>query len=141
MTRLFVCIEALATGVQIYACDVKPDQANAWAWQFRAPEASLTDPSGRPLGRHYAGPTWESPDGSAVVGRVQSSDPGPDAQSIPWLLLNGTSAKGAGVFSEARFVQRLFTKGGVAPSTACGPSNAKQMARVPYSATYYFYRG
>src|SRR6266542_862543 len=63
-------LEALATGVQIYECSQKPDSAYEWA--FKAPEASLADRSGHSLGKHYAGPTWESSDGSTVVGEIQA---------------------------------------------------------------------
>src|SRR5215470_5702893 len=57
-----VYLEALATGVQVYECSRKGD--SAYEWVFKAPEAKLADRSGKPLGTHYAGPTWESTDGS-----------------------------------------------------------------------------
>jgi hypothetical protein len=34
----------------------------------------------------------------------------------------------------------VATVGGAAPSQACTGSNLGQVARVPYTATYYFYR-
>lgn len=134
-----VFLEALATGVQIYECAAKPDQPSTFEWVFRAPEAALTDRSGHSLGKHYAGPTWESVDGSTVVGEVKSRDPGPNTSAIPWLLLTGKSTTGAGILSRANSIQRVQTVGGVAPSEPCGPANVKQIARVPYTATYYFY--
>ncbi|HEY9066282.1 MAG TPA: DUF3455 domain-containing protein [Burkholderiaceae bacterium] len=136
-----VFLEALASGVQIYECTAKADQPTAYEWTFRAPEATLADRSGRPLGKHYAGPTWESVDGSTVVGEVKARDPGPSASAIPWLLLTSKSTTGTGVFSQTKSIQRLQTVGGVAPSQPCTAANARQMARVPYTATYYFYRG
>jgi hypothetical protein len=135
-----VFLEALATGVQIYECAAKPDQPSAFEWVFRAPEAALADRSGHSIGKHYAGPTWESVDGSTVVGEVKSRDPGPDKSAIPWLLLTGKSTTGAGILSRANSIQRIRTVGGVAPSEPCGPANANQIARIPYTATYYFYR-
>ncbi|HXD41318.1 MAG TPA: DUF3455 domain-containing protein [Ramlibacter sp.] len=135
-----VFLEALATGVQIYECAAKPDQPSTFEWAFRAPEAALADRSGRVIGKHYAGPTWESVDGSTVVGEVKSRDAGPSQSAIPWLLLNSKSTTGAGVFSRTTSVQRVQTVGGVVPSEPCSPANAKQIARVPYTATYYFYR-
>ena len=36
-------VEALATGVQIYECAPKPGESSAFAWTFRAPEATLSD--------------------------------------------------------------------------------------------------
>lgn len=131
-------LEALATGVQIYECSRNPDSAYEWA--FKAPEASLADRSGRSLGRHYAGPAWESGDGSIVVGEVKARDPGPRSTAIPWLLLAARTNSGSGTFAAARSIQRVATAGGLAPAEACTGANLKQLARVPYTATYYFYR-
>jgi hypothetical protein len=133
-----VYLEALASGVQIYECSMRPDSTLEWA--FKAPEATLSDRAGRSLGKHYAGPTWESNDGSAVVGEIKARDPGPTATAIPWLLLGAKSHSGAGVFANATFVQRIATVGGVAPAVGCDASTLKQQARVPYSAAYIFYR-
>jgi len=133
-------VEALATGVQIYECAPEPGDPSAFAWMFRAPEATLSDRSGRALGKHYAGPTWESIDGSKVVGQAKASDPGSDPAAIPWLLLTAKSSSGAGIFSQAASIQRVRTVGGIAPIERCGATNAGQIARVPYTATYYFYR-
>ena len=96
-------LEALATGVQIYECAQKTDLTYEWA--FKAPEASLVSRSGHPLGKHYAGPTWESIDGSTVVGVIKARDPGPKNSAIPWLLL---AAKAT--LAQARSVQpRAFS--------------------------------
>ena len=135
-----VYLEALATGVQIYQCTSKPDDPSTYEWAFRAPEAALDDRSGRLLGRHYAGPTWESLDGSTVVGETKARDPGPNQSAIPWLLLSAKATTGRGTFGQAKSIQRLQTVGGVAPSQPCSATNAQQIARVPYAATYYFYR-
>jgi hypothetical protein len=129
---------ALATGVQIYECSQKPD--GSYDWVFKAPEAALADRSGRSLGKHYAGPTWESNDGSTVVGEVKARDPGPRASAIPWLLLAAKSNGGSGTFAAAKSIQRVDTVGGVAPAEACSAAKLKQVARVPYTAIYYFYR-
>jgi hypothetical protein len=131
-------LEAFATGVQIYECSQKPD--SAYEWVFKAPEASLADRSGRSLGKHYAGPTWESNDGSTVVGEVKAKDPGPKPSAIPWLLLAAKTNSGSGILADAKSIQRLSTDGGLAPAVACTGANLKQVARVPYTATYYFYR-
>jgi hypothetical protein len=133
-------VEALATGVQIYECAPKPIEPSAYAWTFRSPEATLSDRSGRALGKHYAGPTWESVDGSKVVGQAKASDPGSDPSAIPWLLLTAKSSSGAGTFAQVTSIQRVRTVGGAAPTEPCGAANAAQVARVPYAATYYFYR-
>jgi len=131
-------LEALATGVQIYECSQKAD--SAYEWTFKAPEATLASRTGQNIGKHYAGPTWESPDGSAVVGELKARDPGPDVSAIPWLLLSGKTSTGSGTFATIKSIQRLDTKGGVAPGQPCTDNNLKQIVRVPYTATYYFYR-
>lgn len=131
-------LEALAAGVQIYECQAKPDGSGT-AWVFKAPEAMLTDRDGKPLGKHYAGPTWEGLDGSSVVGEVKARDPGPDPKAVPWLLLSAKSHGGNGLFSMAKSIQRVATVGGATPAadlcTAAG-----QVLRADYTATYYFYR-
>jgi Protein of unknown function (DUF3455) len=132
-------MEALASGVQIYECAPKTNQPSTFEWSFRAPEAALVDRAGHSIGKHYAGPTWEF-DGSTVVGEVTSRDPGPDKSAIPWLLLTAKSTSGSGLFSQTRSIQRVKTSGGSAPAQACTSENAKQVSRVPYTATYYFYR-
>ena len=135
-----VYLEALATGVQIYECLPKPAEPSTYEWAFRAPEAALVDRSGRSLGKHYAGPTWESVDGSKVVGESKARDPGPNPSAIPWLLLGAKATMGEGTFGHAKSIQRVQTVGGVAPSEPCSAANAGQVARVPYAASYYFYR-
>src|SRR5262245_54136233 len=134
-----LALEALATGVQIYECAANQDQPPRFEWVFKAPEAELFDRADRKIGKHYAGPTWESTDGSAVVGELKARDAGPDPSAIPWLLLNAKSTSGDGVFSQIKSIQRLQTVGGKAPSQPCSRDNAQQVARVPYKATYYFY--
>ena len=133
-----VYLEALASGVQIYECSQQPDSTFQWA--FKAPEATLSDRAGHPLGKHYAGPTWEANDGSAVIGEIKARDPGPTTTAIPWLLLGAKSNSGTGAFADTKFVQRIATVGGVAPVADCDASTLKQQARVPYSAAYIFYR-
>lgn len=133
-------LEYLASGVQIYECLPKQGQAGVYEWTFRAPDATLTDWSGRALGKHYAGPTWEAADGSRVLGEVKARDPGPDPKAIPWLLLGAKSTFGRGVLTQTASIQRVATAGGLAPTDACSAANANQFARVPYTATYYFYR-
>jgi hypothetical protein len=119
-----------AVGVQIYVW-------NGASWVFKAPEAVLYDEDGAVAGIHYAGPTWESKDGSKVLGaRVAGSTVDPTA--IPWLLLRAVTTSGSGVFSAVTYIQRLNTTGGLAPTTA--GTSVGQVARVPYTAEYFFYR-
>jgi len=133
--------EAQAGGSQVYECVPKSGQAGVYEWTFRAPEARLTGGLlGSDLGRHYAGPTWEASDGSRVLGEVRERAPASEPNAIPWLLLSARSTFGKGVLTQTRSIQRVATKGGIAPTEPCAAANANQFVRVPYTATYYFYR-
>ena len=133
-----VVLVAYATGVQIYECSSDPT-TYAWQWVFKGPEAELHDKAGAAIGKHYAGPTWELPDGSKVLGEVRAQAASADAGAIPLLLLNAKSNSGSGALRMVRSVQRLDTWGGRAPSEACSHESSGKTARVPYKATYYFY--
>jgi hypothetical protein len=129
-------LRARAHGFQIYTCAPSPKQPAQLEWTLVAPEAQLVDEHDRPLGRHYAGPTWEANDGSKVVGEVVARAPRPGA--IPWLLLRGKPS-GAGVLAGVASIQRVDTVGGVAPASGCDGAHRGAGARVPYSAVYNFF--
>ncbi|MDB6065443.1 MAG: hypothetical protein JWR26_1651 [Pedosphaera sp.] len=130
---------ASAKGVQIYECRARKDDATQYEWVLKAPEADLFDARGKKIGRHFGGPTWESGDGSKVVGEVKGSEPSTDVNAIPWLLLSAKKHEGSGVFSRVTSIQRLETVGGKAPAGGCDQSSMGKELRVPYSAVYYFY--
>jgi FtsP/CotA-like multicopper oxidase with cupredoxin domain len=133
-------LEAQASGVQIYQCRPSKDDPASFKWVFKEPEADLFDRSGTRIGKHYAGPTWESTDGSTVVGEVRQQDSGPDPTAISWLLLQAKSSSGTGVFSRTHSIQRLNTVGGKAPAAdGCSRASAGTEARAPYRAAYFFY--
>lgn len=131
--------ELEAKGVQIYACEAKPEAPTTYAWTFKAPEATLRNARGQVVSTHYAGPTWQGNDDSTVVAAVLARADAPSKKAIPWLLLEAKSHTGSGVFSTATYIQRLDTKGGIAPATGCDAAHANAEARVPYEATYAFY--
>lgn len=123
--------QARAVGDQVYVCDGSN-------WALSRPDAKLLDGSGRQIGSHFAGPTWEWSDGSRVVGRpVANATPDPD--SIPWLLVTATQHQGDGAMKNVSSIQRLSTKGGKAPTGGCDASHKGEEARSHYSAVYYFY--
>jgi hypothetical protein len=97
-----------AEGVQIYSC---ARSGASYGWEFRAPQARLFEARGREAGMHYAGPTWESGDGSRLVGAKVAAVT-PDAAAIPWLLLRAASHAGSGRMQSVTFVQRMKTWGG-----------------------------
>ncbi len=128
-----------ARGVQIYTCAAKQDDPASFVWTFKAPQAELFNARDEVVGSHFAGPTWQGQDGSSVVGRVVARADAPSKKAIPWLLLEAKSHAGAGAFSTITHIQRLDTKGGVAPSKGCDATHAGEEVRVPYKATYAFY--
>jgi Protein of unknown function (DUF3455) len=135
-----LAIELHASGVQIYDCRPTKGDPTRFDWTLRAPEADLSDRTGKAVGKHYAGPTWEAKDGSKVIGEVIARDSGPDPGAIPWLLLRATSATGTGIFAQTQSIQRLRTVGGKAPADGCTEAQNGSQRRVPYAADYLFYR-
>jgi hypothetical protein len=135
-----LAFELQAKGVQIYECRLGKEDPNRFEWAFKAPQAELFDGSGKRVGTHYGGPTWEAADGSKVVGVVLAKVESPASGAIPWLLLDAKAATGAGLFGHVKSVQRLDTAGGAAPAGARA-DQAGQELRVPYTATYAFYVG
>jgi hypothetical protein len=123
-----------AEGAQVYDCKTSAD--GALVWVFREPIATLFA-DGKTVGRHYAGPTWEHIDGSAVVGQVLGTAPGQVAMDIPWLKLGVTSRRGNGVLGPATTVQRINTMGGKLNGACYKPGTYES---VPYSADYVFLR-
>jgi hypothetical protein len=125
----------VSKGVQTYTCD------GAGNWGASVPTAELVDDSGKLIMTHAGGPTWTATaDGSSVKGAVQQRVT-IDQTAIPWLLLSATPVTGArtGLLTEATFIQRVNTTGGLAPAAADCTTKG-QKADVPYGADYYFYR-
>jgi hypothetical protein len=128
-----------AQGVQIYECVVST--GDAYSWTFKAPEAGLYGPDGKVAAIHYAGPTWESVgDGSKVRGQRVASSPSDAKDAIPQLLLAAKVLTPGNLFGDISFIQRLETKGGVAPASDCNANTAVKQVSVPYSARYDFFR-
>jgi len=130
-----VIVSLSASGVQIYAC--KRDQTNRLTWIFKAPLADLYDASGKLVVKHFTGPSWEASDGSKLTGKVlQQAANTTEPDSIPLLLLQTKSTGGPGLLVAARYVQRLNTRGGLAPTQPCEQEG--QEGRSPYLADYLF---
>jgi len=117
-------------GKQIYDC-------NGSTYTFREPAAGLFTSRGVPAAIHGKGPFWTNFDGSRVDGRATTppSSVSPDPKSVPWLKLIGTPTGANGVFSNVAFIQRIDTRGGLAPATCTGTSTIA----VDYTANYVFW--
>ena len=128
-TQFKVVASFVGIGKQVYDC-------NAGAFTFREPVAGLLS-RGVQAAIHGKGPFWASFDGSHVDGSGAVPAPSPDpTKNIPWLRLAGASSGAAGVFSNVTFIQRLDTRGGVAPAGTCV---APKTVAVDYSANYVFW--
>jgi len=149
-------LEGHAVGTQDYIC---LPSGSGFAWTFFGPQATLFNDDDKQVITHFLSPnpfesgmpraTWQhSRDTSTVwaVAITTSSDPDFVAPgAIPWLLLQMVGAQdgptGGNKLLETTFIQRLNTSGGVAPSTGCTQStDVGQMALVPYTADYFFYK-
>jgi len=147
-------LEAHGVGTQNYVC--QPSGAG-FAFVLFTPQATLFNDADHQIITHFFSPnpdeggtiraTWENsrdtstiwaavvPDGSATV----------DPNSIAWLKLEVVGAEdgptGGDKLSDTKFVQRLNTSGGLAPSTGCSSAtDVGHKAFVPYTADYFFYR-
>lgn len=116
-----------ARGVQTYQCA-------AGAWTFLQPDAIL-EHHGRALVLHSRGPVWTSVrDGSSVTAAAAANVPVDNA--IPLLLLRSTGNRLPGLLGPVTFIQRLNTRGGLAPTGSCVDGTT---ASIPYSADYTFW--
>ena len=128
-----------ARGVQIYRCDAVEGQTR---WAFVAPEALLYENATSPtaVGTHGAGPFWQAPDGSRIVGKVTARADAANPADIPWLLLTATSQGPVGLMAKVTSVQRVRTTGGIAPASGCASAgDVGKEARVPYTTDYVFF--
>ena len=131
-----VVLDVVGKGVQIYDCKASAADPDVLVWTFREPAAVLYGHGRRPVGIHFRGPTFESFDGSSVTGTLVASVAAPEPDAIPWLLLRAVP-QGDGVLAKVDYVQRLETRGGVAPAGPCDPAGDRTVA-VPYRARYVF---
>jgi hypothetical protein len=127
-----VHFHGFGVGVQIYTW-------NGTSWGAAVPEAVLFAGNGV-VAIHFAGPTWESNSGSQVVGALPPRFVTVDTNAIPWLLLEAVEdgTHGPGIFANTTYIHRVNTTGGKAPSA--DGTFVGQVARVPYTADYFFYR-
>ena len=135
--------EGYATGVQIYQVKRNATNPNVFSWVNIAPLAKLfTKPDHRELmALHFAGPTWQivkgHNHGQTVVGKKLFGVT-QDASAIQWLLLQAVDSLSSSN-NQITFIQRLFTVGGLAPTTGADEAHLGQLDSIPYTAKYLFY--
>lgn len=135
-----VAMETVGMGEITYECRAKATVAGEYEWVFVGPDARLMDRKGRQVGKYYGPPaTWENMDGSRVTATQVAVAPAM-AGSIPYQLVKANPAMGNGMMNGTTYIQRVATRGGVAPAMACGASSMGTKQIVQYQADYIFYR-
>lgn len=135
-----VAMETVGAGDITYECRDKVSATGQFEWVFVGPDAALKDRSGKAVGRYFGPPaTWESQDGSKFTGTQLAVAPAAPG-NIPMQLVKANPATGSGAMSGISHVQRVATRGGVAPSSACDAASKGSRQVVQYQADYIFYK-
>lgn len=135
-----VAMETVGVGQITYECRAKKDAAAEHEWVFVGPDARLQTRSGAVIGKYWGPPaTWESHDGSKVTATQVAVAPG-GSGDIPLQLVKANPAIGVGAMQGVSYIQRVATRGGVAPSMACGAANLGNQQVVQYQADYIFWK-
>ena len=135
-----VAMETVGVGQITYECRAKKDMAGQFEWVFAGPDAKLLDRAGKQVGKYYGPPaTWESVDGSKFTGAQLAVAPG-GTGNIPFQLVKANPIMGNGAMTGVTYVQRVATKGGVAPAMPCAAGNVGAKQIVNYQADYIFYK-
>ncbi len=135
---------AYATGTQIYKVTQSTTDPNVYLWSFVAPLATLYSDADYTIqvGLHYVGPTWQATTGKKsgeyVVGTKLTSIV-QDVTAVPWLLLQAVPSSDPNYYTQVTYIQRLYTVGGLAPTTGNDAAHLGVQDSIPYTAEYYFY--
>jgi hypothetical protein len=135
-----LALETVGIGEITYECREKKDASGQMEWAFVGPNAVLKDRKGATIGAYYGPPaTWKSTDGSEVTATQVAVSPAP-AGNIPLQLVKANPAKGAGAMMGVTYIQRVATKGGVAPAMTCDMASKGKKEIVKYEADYILYK-
>ncbi|MGE8114221.1 DUF3455 domain-containing protein [Pseudomonas sp. NPDC086566] len=134
-----VMLETVGVGEITYECRDKANTPGQTEWTFVGPKAVLNDRAGKQVGDYFGPPaTWQAKDGSKVTGTQLAVAPA-DKGAIPYQLVKANAAEGTGTMQGVSFIQRLATRGGVAPASACTAQNKGARQVVQYQADYVFW--
>ena len=135
-----VALETVGAGDITYECREKANAAGQHEWVFVGPAATLSDRQGRSIGRYFGPPaTWAASDGSAITGTQLAVAPAGDG-NIPLQLFKANPASCDGVMKGISHIQRVATRGGIAPALPCGADNKGRRETVKYQADYIFWK-
>lgn len=136
-----VALETVGVGRITYECRAKAGMTGGFEWAFVGPDATLARRDGQAIGRYYGPPaTWEASDGSKVTGAQLAVAPAM-AGSIPLQLVKANPAMGEGpAMKGVSYIQRVATRGGVAPAMPCAADSLGRKEVVDYRADYIFWK-
>jgi len=134
-----VMLETVGVGDITYECRDKANAPGQTEWFFVGPKAVLNDRAGKPVGDYFGPPaTWQAKDGSKVTGTQLAVAPAAKGD-LPYQLVKANPADGKGAMQGVSYIQRLATRGGVAPSMDCTAQNKGAQQVVKYQADYVFW--
>lgn len=132
--------ETVGVGEITYECRPKAGAAGQFEWFFAGPKADLKSRAGVTVGRYWGPPaTWAALDGSQFTGSQVAVAPA-GTGNIPLQLVKANPATGSGELSGVAYVQRVATRGGVAPSLPCTSEGLGRRETVRYQADYVFWK-
>ena len=149
--RLFMIGHAV--GTQNFVCVRR--LSGEFVWQPFGPQATLFSNDDEQVITHYlsANPdedgvqraTWQHSKDSSQVWAMMIAETRDAAYvepgAIPWLLLQVVGDEdgptGGRRLTKTKYIQRVHTSGGTAPTTGCETIGAR--ALVPYTTDYYFW--
>ena len=135
-----VALETVGAGDITYECREKAAMAGQHEWVFVGPAAQLRDRQGRVVGRYYGPPaTWAALDGSSVTATQLAVAPGGEG-NIALQLVKTNPASGPGLMQGLSHIQRVATRGGVAPMASCDMAAKGRREVVQYQADYIFWK-
>ena len=148
-----------AVGTQNYVCLPSSSSPSGFAWTLFTPQAIVLNNGDKQVMTHFFSPnpgesgtvrpTWQhSLDSSTVWAKPfpPSWDPAyVEPGAVAWLLLEVKGSQegpnGGDTLTDATFIQRVNTSGGLAPATGCSSLQEVGTAKyIPYAADYVFFR-
>lgn len=123
-------------GVQQFQCT---SDAGGRYWKFITPQAQLTNDKGRVVARQSSDGSFFAEDGSMLASKIEKYAKESTAGNIRDLVYKTTHRGKPGLFSGITHVKRSNGQGGV-PLTRCSPSQLGTTLKVPFTATFTFYR-
>lgn len=134
-----VMLKTVGVGEITYECRDKANAPGQTEWTFVGPKAVLNDRAGKQVGEYFGPPaTWQAKDGSKVTGTQLAVAPA-EKGALPYQLVKANPAEGKGAMQGVSYIQRLATRGGVAPASDCTTQNKGVKQVVQYQADYVFW--